>query len=262
MGGMDDNRDYIEDNDPWAASDGLPEVADDYSYADGRHETARDRDVDLETPIPPDRDAGPLGLDEYGVTSAERTRGEPLTARLHRELPDVGNDLRYYGDPEPRLAQDRDQDANQLEADAEELAAGQVDPRLDSQVSMYDRDVSGIPDSDAIGELVRPGSGYRSMETDEIAFDLGGVSLGGLGDEERAMHKMPDEEFDLEQAQSTHEPYVAREPGPKIRTGAEQPWEPEDLAVAEGHDPTPHNVERARQELAENGQAAIEKTVP
>lgn len=49
---------------------------------------------------------------------------------------------------------------------------------------------------------------------------------------------------------------------PVIRTGAEQPWDPEDLAVAEGHDPTPENVERARRKLEREGKAAIEKTVP
>jgi hypothetical protein len=49
---------------------------------------------------------------------------------------------------------------------------------------------------------------------------------------------------------------------PRIRTGSDQPWDPEDLAVAQGHDPTPENVERARQELEEEGPAAIEKTVP
>jgi hypothetical protein len=46
------------------------------------------------------------------------------------------------------------------------------------------------------------------------------------------------------------------------RTGAEQPWDPEDLAVAEGHDPTPENVDRARAELDREGADAIEKTVP
>lgn len=46
------------------------------------------------------------------------------------------------------------------------------------------------------------------------------------------------------------------------RTGAEQPWDPEDLAEAEGRDPTPANVERAREELAEDGPAAIDRTVP
>jgi hypothetical protein len=56
----------------------------------------------------------------------------------------------------------------------------------------------------------------------------------------------------------------AEEPGADFepRTGAEQPWDPEDLAVAEGHDPDPRSIERARQELAEEGPAAIEKTVP
>lgn len=49
---------------------------------------------------------------------------------------------------------------------------------------------------------------------------------------------------------------------PTARTGAEQPWDPEDLAVAEGHDPTPAAVEHARRELAEDGPAAIERTVP
>lgn len=54
------------------------------------------------------------------------------------------------------------------------------------------------------------------------------------------------------------------EPGtkPVIRTGAEQPWDPEDLAVAEGRDPTPENIERARRELERDGPAAIERTVP
>jgi hypothetical protein len=49
---------------------------------------------------------------------------------------------------------------------------------------------------------------------------------------------------------------------PVIRTGADQPWDPEDLAVAQGKDPTPENVERARRELERDGAAAIERTVP
>jgi hypothetical protein len=55
-----------------------------------------------------------------------------------------------------------------------------------------------------------------------------------------------------------------REPAqePEIRTGADQPWEPVDLAVAQGRDPTPENVERARAELERDGAAAIERTVP
>lgn len=46
------------------------------------------------------------------------------------------------------------------------------------------------------------------------------------------------------------------------RTGADQPWDPEDLVAAEGRDPTPENLSRARRELADEGPAAIERTVP
>ncbi|BCB90494.1 hypothetical protein [Phytohabitans suffuscus] len=46
------------------------------------------------------------------------------------------------------------------------------------------------------------------------------------------------------------------------RTGAEQPWEPEDLVAAEGRDPTPENLADARRRLAEEGPSAVEKTVP
>ncbi|NJP33038.1 hypothetical protein [Micromonospora thermarum] len=50
--------------------------------------------------------------------------------------------------------------------------------------------------------------------------------------------------------------------GDNIRTGAEQPWEPEDLVAARGQDLTPENIEKARRDLAEKGRAAIERTVP
>jgi hypothetical protein len=55
-----------------------------------------------------------------------------------------------------------------------------------------------------------------------------------------------------------------RQPGeePRVRTGAEQEWEPVDLALAKGWDPTPENIERARRELERDGAAAIERTVP
>jgi hypothetical protein len=53
-----------------------------------------------------------------------------------------------------------------------------------------------------------------------------------------------------------------RERSERVRTGADQPWDPEDLAVAKGQDPTPDNVDRARRQLEEKGPAAIEATVP
>ncbi|MFC0534118.1 hypothetical protein [Phytohabitans kaempferiae] len=54
----------------------------------------------------------------------------------------------------------------------------------------------------------------------------------------------------------------AERPVEQPRTGAEQPWEPEDLVIAEGKDPNPENMEEARRRLADEGPAAIEKTVP
>lgn len=65
---------------------------------------------------------------------------------------------------------------------------------------------------------------------------------------------VPDADTPVFRAPGDHEPHY--------RTGAEQQWDPEDLAVAKGWDPTPANIERARRELAELGPAAIEKTVP
>lgn len=47
-----------------------------------------------------------------------------------------------------------------------------------------------------------------------------------------------------------------------FRTGAEQPWEAEDLARARGQDPTPTNVDRAQHALDQDGPAAVERTVP
>ena len=49
---------------------------------------------------------------------------------------------------------------------------------------------------------------------------------------------------------------------PHYRTGADQPWDPEDLVAAEGKDPTPENIERAREKLEREGPAAIERIVP
>ena len=49
----------------------------------------------------------------------------------------------------------------------------------------------------------------------------------------------------------------------RLRTGADGPVDPEDLAMANGLDPTPEHVERYRRQLEEEGAAvAVEKTVP
>jgi len=270
------------DPDPWAASEGLPEIADADSYADGRHESRRDPYENAS--LPTDREDGPLGLDEYGTSPDERERKENLSARLNRERPDF--DRLDPDENDPRLAQDWRSDSR-LDEETRELAEEEpVDPHLGSQVSVYDRPLHGVGSPAALGEthhsdtpwvgaqLERPGVAYRSSEADEIAFE-DGPSLGGLGGEEIAVHEMPAEQADLEDAQASHEPYVildaeAELDGPVpadsqvvvIRTGSEQPWEPEDLAVAMGLDPTPQNIEKARRLLEQLGPAAIERTVP
>jgi hypothetical protein len=62
--------------------------------------------------------------------------------------------------------------------------------------------------------------------------------------------------------ETTPEPSGAGDDQVRARTGAEQPWDPEDLAAARGQDPTPDAVEHSRRDLAEQGPAAVEKTVP
>lgn len=47
-----------------------------------------------------------------------------------------------------------------------------------------------------------------------------------------------------------------------VRTGSEQPWDPEDVAEALGQDPTPENIERARRIIEDEGASAIERIVP
>jgi hypothetical protein len=71
------------------------------------------------------------------------------------------------------------------------------------------------------------------------------------------LRRFPEREVDPERL--TAGARARREPA---RTGAEQPWDPEDLVVAKGRDPTPENVGRARRRLAEQGGAAVERTVP
>lgn len=189
------------------AADGLPEIADDDSYADDAMEATRDPGGP-QPPLPPDREDGPLALDDYGTTAEERLRGEPLDRRLAREQPDTDS-RPPPEDPNPLLAQEVDPDAvDQLTEDTRLLAeADPVDPHLGSAVSMYDRPVTGIPYNHPIGRLVHPDGGYSSHETDEIAYDVG-PSGGGFASEELAMHEIPGEQVALEDRQSSTDPYV------------------------------------------------------
>jgi hypothetical protein len=237
------------------AADGLPETAADDSFADDDRDESRIDTFDA----PPDREDGPLAMDQYGTTGAERLSGEPLILRLRRERPDLtGDSVAIDAPPEMYVDTVSEQTTAGIGDDSDLLDDdGPVDPRLDSQVSMYDRDVPGIPSLVEIGRLTVTDDDTTG---DEVAYDAGATG-GGFSAEEGAMHEVPDDELTVQGGPG--DPYVReRELGPLIRTGAEQPWDPEDLCVAEGRDPTKANVERARRELAEMGRAAIEKTVP
>jgi len=244
------------------AADGLPETADDDSHADEENDGVRIADGQSPYSAPPDREDGPLALEDFGNTAQERLDGEPLRRRLRREEPDLVAESVAI-DPEPAMNTDTvlEQSLESIGEDADNLDGGEpVDPRLGSQISMYDRDVPGIPSLATVGRLTRPDGGWYDSSTDEVAFDAG-IAGGRFSAEEAAMHEVP--ESDLLDQGGPGEPYLReRELGPLIRTGAEQPWDAEDLAVAQGHDPTPKNIERAQHELDELGAAAIEKTVP
>lgn len=154
------------------AADGLPEYADDDSTAWDDVDSPRAADGPEPAPLPPDREDGPLAIDEYGTTAEEQRRGEPLDLRLAREQPDI---------PTDPVARDTG------------LDDAPVDPRLDSQVSVYDRDEPGLPPTGQVGRLVAPDEGaHEDTEADEVAFDAGAAG-GGASAEELAMHPVPEE---------------------------------------------------------------------
>jgi hypothetical protein len=48
----------------------------------------------------------------------------------------------------------------------------------------------------------------------------------------------------------------------QLYTGAERPFDPEDLVMASGRDVTPERVERAKRLMEEKGAAAVERYLP
>jgi hypothetical protein len=171
------------------AADGLPETADDDSQAYDEVLSPRIADGPQPWPLPPDRDDGPLALNEFGTTADAGLRGESITRRLRREMPDFSPDgIRL--DPDARLAEEADPDAlQQVNDDSMSLAQdAPVEARLDSHVSVFDRVVTGVPLLGRVGRLVQPDEGgVADAESDEVAYDAG-ASGGGASAEEAAMH--------------------------------------------------------------------------
>ncbi|GAA1816161.1 hypothetical protein GCM10009682_41360 [Luedemannella flava] len=163
-----------QDSFPHPVSDpeeqGVPEIADDESTAYDAYPSVREADGRSPAPLPPDREDGPLGLDEYGVTADEASRAEPLDARLRREVPEV-----WATADGPLRAED---------LDGAPIAA---DPH--SKVSLYDyADSAGA----TVGRLVSPDEGSGTdAEPEDFAYDAGPAG-GGASMEELAMHQVPD----------------------------------------------------------------------
>jgi hypothetical protein len=177
------------------AASGLPEYADDDSSADLDAASPREVDGPDPAPLPPDREDGPLALDEFGTTAEEQRHGEPLDARLAREEPDVET-AESAG-----ASQDRADDLASAnvphEWDEPDPDAGggddaPIDPDVDSPVSVYERVGPDPVTGGLVGRLVQPDQGiYEDTEADEVAVDAG-PSGGGASAEEAAMHEVPD----------------------------------------------------------------------
>jgi hypothetical protein len=104
-------------------------------------------------------------------------------------------------------------------------------------------------------ETLRHGSDHALATHDQRTAEL----------EDEYLRRFPEREVDPMRLRAGARERSVRRNWPDdrdVRTGAEQPWEPEDLAVAEGRDPTPEHVKRARAELDTQGPSAIERTVP
>ena len=156
------------------AADGIPEYADDDSNAYDDVDSFRLADGYDPSGLPGDREEGEIATDEFGTTAEEQLHGEDLDGRLARELPEVA---------EAQLPGTRFQDDD----------GGLVDPRLDSQVSMYDRPGLDPLSETRVGRVVRPDAGAHPVdEKDEIAFDFGAAG-GGANVEETAMHEIQEE---------------------------------------------------------------------
>jgi hypothetical protein len=179
-------------SDPAAA--GLPEYADDDSAADS-DVPLRDADGPDPAPLAPDREDGPLALDEFGTTAEEQRRGEPLDRRLAREVPDVP--LEDVPAPARRpdsaaAAADVPHEWTEPDPDATAVDDGAFAPEPDSPVSEYERMGTDPAAAGTVGRLVQPDEGaHEDTDAEEFAVDAG-VAGGGAGAEEAAMHEVTD----------------------------------------------------------------------
>lgn len=179
-------------------ADGLPGTADDDSSAWDDVDSPRVADGPEPGLLPQDREDGPLGIDHYGTTPEEARVGESLDRKLDREVPDPaleGAGPRPDTVPSPIAVEEFDPEPAGDGLDVVDRGTAledqdPVDPRLDSEVSMYDTGVGG--GDGTVGRLVAPDEGLtEDTERDAVATDVG-ASGGGATAEELAMHEVPE----------------------------------------------------------------------
>jgi len=104
------------------------------------------------------------------------------------------------------------------------------------------------------GQVDGPEWGARDNAADNAAPDVADEVLG-----EHAEDGVTDADRGLGADEHHH-----RAPGDlhQPRTGAEQPWDAEDLVHARGDDVTPATLDEARHDLDAEGAEAIEREVP
>jgi len=176
------------------AASGLPEYADDDSDANLDVPSVREADGPDPAPLPPDREDGPLALDEFGTTAEEQRRGEPLDARLAREVPDTAGLASTDGAPRDRAddsaAADVPHEWTEPDPGAVGADEGPIDSDADDPVSAYERVGPDPVTGGLVGRLVQPDQGaHEDTETDEVAMDAGAAG-GGASAEEAAMHEV------------------------------------------------------------------------
>lgn len=171
-------------------ADGLPDTADDDNTAGDDVWTGREADGPDPAPLPPDRDAPVVAVDDFGTTAEEQAEGESLDAKLSREQP--GPDLLVdplAGPVDPTIAAEADSDeaAAQAQFDSDVMNPGPTsDP--DSPVSLYDHGRLGAA-SRPVGRIVQPDEGaHTDQETDSVAYDAGAAG-GGPSAEELAVNE-------------------------------------------------------------------------
>jgi hypothetical protein len=204
-------------------AEGLPDYADDDSFADPERATSRVADGPEPAALPSDH---PLAVDDFGTTATEQLEGEPLEDRLSREEPDIqpeeprpavdpvdeaeaewesgevppldeldtNRDEGAVGAPDRRGVLDPAAPADaftEMDADPpapeDDLSIDEARPDPDSEVSLYDLEAEG-----PVGRLVAPDEGaHADEEKDEVATDRG-VSGGGASPEELAIHEILD----------------------------------------------------------------------